>query len=121
VDSANASIVNTVDRDHDDDYINCEIIHAAALLFPDGGTLASASVSKGGDAVVIPRSWREAMRDPDMWMPPMQKEIATLNRKGVWRLEKPPSDSHVVGGMWVYDIKVDGDGHFVKPKARWVA
>jgi hypothetical protein len=41
--------------------------------------------------------------------------------KGVWHLEEPPAGTKIIDGMWVYDIKVDGDGNFVKPKAWWVA
>jgi hypothetical protein len=100
---------------------NFEILMAAALTFPELEVHALVSASKGESDISIPRSWREVMRNPDLWMPPMQKEIETLTHKGVWQLEKPPPGTQVIDGMWVYDIKVDGNSKFLKPKACWVA
>jgi hypothetical protein len=78
---------------------------------------AFASSIKGS----IPRSYRDAMREPEKWMPPMQAEFDQLEAQGVWKRVDLPAGERVIDGMWVYDLKLDGDGNVVKRKARYVA
>jgi hypothetical protein len=78
---------------------------------------AFASSIKGS----IPRSYRDAMREPEKWMPPMQAEFNQLEDRGVWKRVDLPPGEHAIDGMWVYDLKVDSDGNVVKRKARYVA
>jgi hypothetical protein len=65
------------DNDVDDNHDQLEAMHASAMTIPvdsiDAHVMASAS--KGGDAVVILKSWCEAMKTPEVWMPPMKKEF----------------------------------------------
>jgi Reverse transcriptase (RNA-dependent DNA polymerase)/GAG-pre-integrase domain/gag-polypeptide of LTR copia-type len=69
----------------------------------------------------IPRSYKHAMTtDPDRWMIPMQIEIDTLKAKHTWDLVKAPPGTNIMGSMWVYDIKWDGEGKRIKDKARLV-
>lgn len=69
----------------------------------------------------IPRSYKHAMAtDPARWMIPMQVEMNTLKAKHTWDLVKPPPGANVMGSMWIYDIKWDGEGNRIKDKARLV-
>ena len=69
----------------------------------------------------IPQSYTHAMAtDPDRWMLPMKVEMETLKKKHTWDLVKPPPGANVMGSMWVYDIKWDGEGNRIKDKARLV-
>jgi len=69
----------------------------------------------------IPWSYTHAMAtDPDQWMLLMKVEMETLKKKHTWDLVKPPPGANVMGSMWVYDIKWDGEGNRIKDKARLV-
>ena len=59
--------------------------------------------------------------DPERWMIPMKAEMETLKAKHTWDLVKPPPEANIMGSMWVYDIKWDGEGNQIKDKARLVA
>ena len=69
----------------------------------------------------IPRNYREAMSsDSERWMAAMRTEMDTLKAKHTWNLVKPPPDANIMGSMWIYDIKWDGEGNRIKDKARLV-
>jgi len=69
----------------------------------------------------IPRLYTHAMAtNPDRWMLLMKVEMETLKKKHTWDLVKPPPGVNVMGSMWVYDIKWDGEGNRIKDKARLV-
>ena len=59
--------------------------------------------------------------DPERWMIPMKIEMETLKNKHTWDLVKPPPGANIMGSMWIYDIKWDGEGNRIKDKARLVA
>lgn len=80
---------------------------------------ALASVAKE-TSIPIPKSYEQAMRNAEFWMPAMEKEIRTLEERGVWELVDLPEGAHCVSGMWVYDLKMDGSGNVIAPKARYV-
>lgn len=80
---------------------------------------ALASVTKE-QTIPIPKSYNQAMLNADFWMPAMEKEIRTLVERGVWELVDLPEGAHCVSGMWVYDLKMDGSGNVLGPKARYV-
>ena len=62
----------------------------------------------------IPRSYRHAMTtDPERWMIPMKIEMETLKNKHTWDLVKPPPGANIMGSMWIYDIKWDGEGNHI--------
>jgi hypothetical protein len=70
----------------------------------------------------IPHSYKHAMAtDPERWMIPMKVEMETHRSKHTWDLVKPPPGANIMGSMWVYDIKWDGEGNRIKDKARLVA
>ena len=60
------------------------------------------------------------MSDKDTWFPAMTKEIGNLEKRGCWTLVDRPTDAKVLDGMWVFDVKLDGDSVIIKPKARYV-
>ena len=69
----------------------------------------------------IPRSYRHAMdTDSERWMAAMKTEMDTLKAKHTWDLVKPPPGANIMGSMWIYDIKWDGEGNRIKDKARLV-
>ena len=43
-----------------------------------------------------------------------------LKAKHTWDLVKPPPGANIMGSMWIYDIKWDGEGNRIKDKARLV-
>jgi Reverse transcriptase (RNA-dependent DNA polymerase) len=50
----------------------------------------------------------------------MRMEMDTLKAKHTWDLVKLPPGANIMGSMWVYDIKWDGEGNQIKDKARLV-
>jgi len=81
-----------------------------------------ACLSKTRASHNIPHSYKHAMAtDPDRWMIPMKTEIETLKSKHTWDLVRSPPGANIMGSMWVYDIKWDGEGKRIKDKARLVA
>ena len=60
------------------------------------------------------------MTNPEQWMIPMKVEMETLKAKHTWDLVKPPPGANIMGLMWAYDIKWDGEGNCIKDKARLV-
>jgi len=53
----------------------------------------------------IPRTFKEAMRRPDLWWEPMTTEIGILKAKDVYEVVLRPIGQNVVGSKWVYTIK----------------
>ena len=51
----------------------------------------------------------------------MQTEMRSLECNNVWELVELPEDRKVIGSKWVFKVKVDGDGHIERYKARLVA
>ncbi|CAK5264061.1 unnamed protein product [Mycena citricolor] len=76
--------------------------------------MALASATKGR----LPRSGAEALKEPEIWGEPMKEEMNQMKQKGVWRLVDLPEGERALDGMWVFDVKVDGEGNIVKRKAR---
>ena len=58
--------------------------------------------------------------DPERWMVAMEAKMKTLKDKHTWDLVIPPPGANIMGSMWVYDIKWDGEGNRIKDKARLV-
>ncbi|GAW08691.1 Gag-Pol polyprotein [Lentinula edodes] len=69
----------------------------------------------------VPQSFKQAMKRPDLWLPPMEKEYQTLLAKQCWELVPLPPDANLTGGRWTYTIKFDAEGNLLKRKARYVA
>lgn len=70
-----------------------------------------------------PTSYQEAIANPNKskWEEAMQAEMKSLESNHVWELVELPKDRKVIGSKWVYKVKMDGDGHVERYKARLVA
>ncbi|KAG5717498.1 Copia protein, partial [Termitomyces sp. T112] len=82
-----------------------------------------ASTEAGGD-LSAPRSYWEAMRRPDLWVPAMEAKLDVMKEKKVWdvvRIEDIPAGKKMVDCMWVYVNKYNAEGEIVKRKACLVA
>ncbi|GFW12954.1 copia protein [Trichonephila clavipes] len=73
--------------------------------------------------VVIPRNLKEASLSPDKdkWFAAMKEEINIMSEKCVWELVPRPEKEKVIGNRWVYTIKRNEEGKFLRYKARLVA
>ena len=73
--------------------------------------------------IEVPESRKKAMSS-DKW-PEFRDaeriEVKAFNDMKVWELVPRPHGANVVGTRWVYDVKVDADGHVSRYKARLVA
>jgi hypothetical protein len=96
--------------------------NAAIDSFPADTENITACINETKAAHNIPHSYKHAMAtDPERWMIPMKVEMKTLKEKHTWDLVKPPPGANIMGSMWIYDIKWDGEGNRIKDKARLVA
>lgn len=70
-----------------------------------------------------PRTPTEALRGPNAteWVSAMEQEMRQMSKNGAWTIVKRPAGKNVIGSMWVYCIKKDEKGNFVRCKARLVA
>ena len=96
--------------------------NAALDSFPADNENIAACINETKASHNIPHSYKHAMAtDPERWMIPMKVEMDTLKAKHTWDLVEPPPGANIMGSMWVYDIKWDGEGNRIKDKARLVA
>jgi hypothetical protein len=58
--------------------------------------------------------------DSERWMTAMKTEMDTLKAKHTWDLVKLLPGANVMDSMWIYDIKWDSEGNWIKDKARLV-
>ena len=72
--------------------------------------------------ILVPNTYKQAMQSKDKldWIEAMNKEIQSLRDNNTWDLIKPPANQEVIGGRWVFSVKVD-PSHNIKFKARYVA
>ncbi|GAV99168.1 retrotransposon Ty1-copia subclass [Lentinula edodes] len=87
-----------------------------ALIAANPWTFASATTDTW-----VPSTFKQAMKAPEIWLPPMEAEYRTLIAKGCWELVRLPPDANLTGGRWTYAIKWGPGGEVLKRKARWVA
>ena len=71
----------------------------------------------------IPKSYEEAVKSPDAehWCSEMRDEYESLTENDTWTVKPLPTNQSVVGGKWVYDVKLNEDNEIKKFKARYVA
>ncbi|KAF7372247.1 Gag-Pol polyprotein [Mycena venus] len=73
------------------------------------------------DRLYVPKTYTEAVDlDNDRWRAAMDVEIAMHEKKGTWELQIPPPGANVMRSMWVYNVKTDGMGDWLRDKARLV-
>jgi len=58
----------------------------------------------------IPRTFKEAMRRPNIWWEPMATKITMLKARDVFKVVPRLEGWNVVGSKWVYAIKWKEDG-----------
>ena len=69
----------------------------------------------------IPCSYQHAMNsDSETWMAAMKTKMDTLRAKHTWDLVKLPTGANIMYSMWIYDTKWNGEGNYIKNKARLV-
>jgi hypothetical protein len=56
----------------------------------------------------------------DLWEEAMKKELESIYKHETWEVATPPRDAHPITTKWVFTIKRDSHGQFVKCKARLV-
>lgn len=68
----------------------------------------------------VPRSYTEAMRRPDLWLPAIRTKLEMMDQQGVFRLVPKgsvPAGKKVIGCRWVFANKYDAEGNITKRKA----
>ena len=75
------------------------------------------------DAEGDPKSLYKAHSRADwpLWKEAMDKEIAMLDKTGMWSWVQRPPNKNIVGSKWVFCIKKKADSSIEKYKARLVA
>ncbi len=83
----------------------------------------SETLAVASSEIEEPRTYHKAVNGSkgSNWKEEMQVEIKSLKDNIVWELVTLPKNKKLVGSKWVYKVKVDGDGHVVRFKARLVA
>ena len=73
-------------------------------------------------SVVVPKTYKQAMAsdDAERWKEAMDDEMNSLHQNNTYTLVPPPKDKQIVGGRWVYAVKVEPSGN-LRYKARYVA
>lgn len=72
--------------------------------------------------IILPRHFGEARQSPQCaeWMEAAAYELGKLYQHEVWDEVPRPIDTHVIQGMWVFNIKEKPDGP-LEYRMRWVA
>lgn len=83
--------------------------------------IAATLMSVNPDRLYAPKTYSEAMKlDAERWTTAMDVEMALHDKKGTWELQQPPPGANVMASKWVYDVKKDGGGSWLRDKARLV-
>jgi hypothetical protein len=72
--------------------------------------------------IAIPKTYEEAISGPNAkeWKAAMDKEINENSARGVYTLVSTPKGTRILGGKWVFTLKLDEFGEISRFKARWV-
>ena len=73
-------------------------------------------------SVTVPKTYKQAMSsdESDKWKVAMDEEISSLHKNNTYTLVPYPNEKQIVGGRWVYSVKVEPSGK-ERYKARYVA
>ena len=69
----------------------------------------------------IHTTYRDAIKQADLWLDPMTKKYNMLREREVFEVVPRPSNRNVIGSKWVFAIKWNEDGTIERRKARMVA
>ena len=83
--------------------------------------VSSALVAAVREDLAVPRTYSEAMKHPEIWLPSMRKEMDKMAENEVWELVRPPPGANIVDSKWHYAPKFDSEGEIVSHKSRLVA
>jgi hypothetical protein len=84
-------------------------------------SIAQTLMSYNPDRFYTPKTYTKAMQlDPARWTAATDVEIAIHDKKNTWVLEKPPPGANIMASKWVFDVKKDGEGNWLRDKARLV-
>ncbi|KAF5362640.1 hypothetical protein D9758_009558 [Tetrapyrgos nigripes] len=72
------------------------------------------------DNTWVPQSYAEAMKRPDLWTKPMEKELAKLDSRKAFTPVSKPTDAKIITTRWVYALRLDGNGKITERRARLV-
>ncbi|CAI7736384.1 unnamed protein product [Closterium sp. NIES-53] len=107
---------------NDDDVV--EVTNAAEFNLTGLRILGLAVAVRGNQLLVEPTTVRPAPSGPDgeKWRAAMATEVATLQRRGTWKLvpQRHAKGRKKLTRKWVFRIKTLADGTVDKYKARWV-
>lgn len=90
-------------------------------------TTSSANGQRAQQPPAAPRGFNKAMASPhkEKWFAAMQKEYNSLMENNTWDLVPRPSNTNVIGSLWVYAVKTNPTpvpgGDTITFKARCVA
>lgn len=89
---------------------------------PDSVDAASCTIDYCYRVSSIPKTYNEAIASPEAhkWQKAMNDEVSSLEDNNTYELVPVPQDRAVVGGRWVYAVKL-GPNNEEKFKARYVA
>ena len=73
-------------------------------------------------SIAVPKTYKQAMSsdDSEKWKDAMDEEMKSLHKNNTYSLVPLPKNKQVVGGRWVYSVKVEPSGK-ERYKARYVA
>ena len=82
---------------------------------PDSVDAASCTIDYCYRVSDIPKTYDEAIASPEAhkWQKAMKDEMSSLEDNNTYELVPVPQDRTVVGGRWVYAVKLGPEG-FVK-------
>jgi hypothetical protein len=78
-------------------------------------------MSANPNRLYVPKTYSEAMKlDAESWTTAMDVEMALHEKKGTWELQQPLPGANIMASKWVYDVKKDGAGSWLRDKAHLV-
>jgi len=82
---------------------------------------STALIAAVREDLAVPRTYSEAMKRPEVWLPSMRKEMDKMAENEVWELVRPPPGANIVESKWHYTPKFDSEGEIASYKSRLVA
>jgi hypothetical protein len=75
------------------------------------------------EANSVPKTYNAALKSPQSadWLEAINLELAAMDRLQVWKVEPIPPGQTLLGSVWVFRVKHNAAGDFVKFKARLCA
>ena len=68
----------------------------------------------------LPRNYKEAMMEPELWILAMDEEMAKMKERGIFQMVPLPKGARLLPTMWLYAHKYDSDRNIIRRKARFL-